>query len=149
MTVLDLIAGAMRAIGELPAGQVPSPEEQAQGLALLNAILAHWELQHRKVYIIDNIQFPLEDGKAIYTLGPGGDLDNYRPVKIQSAGVIYTEAGQSVADGLRKKLDIVTSIDWAAINEKRVTGLEPLRLYNDNDYPLLKLYIWPVPHIPG
>lgn len=144
MTVLELITAALRQIGELSAGQTPNPEEQTTGMELLNAILENWTNQRRKVYIIDNLQFPLISGQGIYTMGPGGDFESYRPVKIQAANVIFSDTGDP-HEGIAHALELVPSRVWADIREKRLLAKRPLRLYNDNDFPLLRLYLWPVP----
>lgn len=147
MIVLDLITAALRQIGELSPGQQPNDEEAAAGLELLNNILESWENQRRKVFIIDNLHFPLSSGKFKYTMGPGGDLDSYRPVKIVAANIVYSETGVA-ADGVAHALELINAVAYANIREKNMGALRPLKLYNDNDHPLLSLYLWPAPSIP-
>ncbi len=144
MTVLELITAALRQIGELSPGQTPNPEEEAAGLELLNNILENWELARRKVFIIDQLFFQLSDGISEYTMGPGGDFNSYRPVKIQSANVVFTDTTDP-KDGIAHALELVSSVNFAQIREKSLPAQRPLKLYNDNDYPLIKLYLWPVP----
>lgn len=147
MTVLELITAALRQIGELSVGQTASPEDADAGLEMLNTILESWENARRKVFIIDNLQFPLEDGVFKYTMGPGGDFDTYRPVKIQSANVLISDTGDPI-DGIAHPLELVNSVTYANIREKGMGALRPLKLYNDNDFPLLSLYLWPAPTLP-
>ena len=144
MTCLELISGSLRMIGELSPGQTPSDSDAAAGLELLNAILESWELQHRKVYVIDELQFPLTSNKGTYTMGPDGEFDTYRPVKIQTANIIYSETSDPL-DGVSHRLQLVNSLDFAAIPDKGMTALRPLKLYNDNDFPLLNINLWPIP----
>jgi len=144
MLVLDLITSALQMIGELSPGQTPNDEEAIAGLTLLNTILENWENARRKVFIIDNLRFPLISGKSMYTMGPGGDFNTYRPVKIQAANVILSDT-TNPDDGIAHPLDLVPSRAWADIRERSLPALRPLRLYNDNDFPLLHLYLWPVP----
>jgi len=143
LTVQELINSAMRATGELRHGQTPNPEESATALGVLNALLGEMSTQHKAVYIIDQKQFQLQTGKACYTMGPSSsaDFNTERPVKIQSAGVIHGDPQQ----GLRKKLQLVSSKEYALVMEKGSSALQPLVLYNDNDYPLVTLCLWPVP----
>lgn len=148
MTVNDLITGALRMIGELSPGQQPSASEAAAGLELLNAILENWEVQHRKVFVIDELQFPLVSGTQTYTMGPGGDFDTYRPVKIQAANIIYSDTANPL-EGVSHPLDLVNSSEFAGITEKGMQALRPLKLYNDNDFPLLNLSLWPIPTFPA
>jgi len=143
MTVQELINSAMRATGELRHGQQPNPEESATALIVLNNLLGEMSTQHKAVYIIDQKQFQLQSGKACYTMGPSptADFNTERPVKIQSAGVIYDDPQQ----GLRKMLKLVSSKEFALIMEKGSSALQPLVLYNNNEYPLTTLCIWPAP----
>jgi len=143
MTVQDLINSAMRATGELRHGQLPNPEESATALGVLNDLLGEMSTQHRAVYIIDQKQFQLQSGKACYTMGPSAsaDFNTERPVKIQSAGVIYDDPQL----GLRKALKLVSSKEFAQVMEKGSQALQPLVLYNNNEYPLVRLCLWPVP----
>lgn len=147
MTVMELITASLRQIGELSPGQTPNAEEAAAGLVLLNNILQNWELARRKVFIIDQLLFPLTDGLEEYTMGPGGDFDNYRPVKIQSANFVTGDT-RDPKEGIRHPLDLANSVEWASLQERRLAAQRPLKLYNDNDYPLLRLYLWPVPAEP-
>ena len=101
------------------------------------------------VYVIDNKQFPLESGKQTYSMGPGGDWDTERPVKIQRAGVVYYKTDENdLLEGLRKPLEMIDSVRWAEIREKPMTAFEPLEVYNDNEYPLTYLSLWPIPICP-
>jgi hypothetical protein len=148
MTVQELITGSLRMIGELSPGQTPNASELSAGMEMLNAILESWELQRRKVFVIDELQFPLTSGKGTYTMGEGGEFDSYRPVKIQSANIIYSETSDPL-DGVSHPLQLVNSKDFAAIPDKGMTALRPVKLYNDNDYPLLNLNLWPIPEFPA
>lgn len=143
MTIQDLVNQAMYALGEMSPGQTASPEESRAALAVLNDIVSGWTTEHRRVYVIDNLQFPMDPGKARYTMGPGGDLNSFRPVKIEKANAVRYEDNDPI--GLVKELELVNSTDWAAIEEKGMQAIQPLKLYNDNAYPLLNLHVWPIP----
>ncbi len=138
MKVQDLIDSALRLFGEFEVGEGGNDEDRADGLAVLNQMLAEWNTQQFTVYTIQNKQFPLTGSKGTYTMGTGGDFNSARPVKIQRANVIQS-------NGLSDELDLIGTDEWAAIEEKSLSGLRPLKLYNDNDYPLAKLNLWPKP----
>lgn len=147
MTIQQLISSSLQAIGELAPGQTPSSTESHAALAILNDIVSGWTTQHRKVYVIDNVQFPLDSGRGHYTLGPNSDFTGYRPAKIQSAGIVRYDSGDLI--GLKKDLTIVNSKDWAAIPEKGMQAHLPLKIYADNDYPSVNLHLWPIPVCPA
>jgi hypothetical protein len=143
MTPQQLITEAMAAIQEISPRQTPSRSELAHGLSVLNGILSSWSVQHRKVYSIDNLRFPLTDGKSKYTMGPNGDFESFRPVKIESANVLRYDDGTV---GIATPLELVPSKEeWSAIPEKGMRSLQPLKLYNDNQYPRVNLHLWPIP----
>jgi hypothetical protein len=142
-TVQSLINAALVALGEMSPGQTASPEESRAALAVLNDLLSAWTAQHRRVYVIDNQQFPLTPGKPAYTLGPGGDFNSFRPAKIERANVVRYETNDEI--GLVKPLELASSQQWSMIAEKGMTAIQPLRLYNDNAYPVCTLHLWPVP----
>lgn len=143
MNVQQLINAALTAIAEMSPGQVASVDESHNALGILNDIVSGWSLEHRRVYVIDNLQFPLTPGKPTYSLGPGGDFNSFRPVKIERANVVRYETTDQV--GLVKPLELVNSLQWAQIAEKGMQAVQPLKLYNDSSYPVVHLHLWPVP----
>lgn len=145
MTCRELIEGSLRLLKVLGQGETAAPEEYAVCFEALNTLIDEWLTQHRFVFVIDHKQYPLVSGKASYTMGPGGDFDTERPVKIQSAGVVFFGDPADKLQGLRPPLQIINQAQWADIAEKSVKAKEPLKLYNDNAYPLLVLKVWPIP----
>lgn len=138
MTVAELITSALRLINVGQPGETPNTDELNDGLATLNQLIDNWRALHPLVFTTRTETFPLTAGTAVYTIGAGGDLDTGRPVKIQSAGVIQD-------NGLRTDLQLVTSKMFASIPEKSAQAKQPLVLYIDNDYPLAKIQLNPVP----
>src|ERR1041384_3610761 len=110
MTVQTLVNASLRKIGVLGAGETPATEDSNDALDAFNALLANWNVQHLAVYTIVNKQFPLTANVGQYTIGPAGDFDNYRPVKIEAAGILL--------GGLRYPLQLINSKQYAAIPEK-------------------------------
>lgn len=139
MTVTNLIAASMRLLGLYGANETPVAEDLSDGLVALNEMLNAWNAEHLTVYTIVNRSLPLTIGTGTYTIGTGGDFNVPRPVKIESAGIVHT------ATGLRWELKLDTSAEFNRIPHKSAQAKLPLRLYCDNDYPLAKLKLWPVP----
>ena len=137
-TTQDIVTGALRLLGVGAGDETPATEDSAIGLYALNELLNSWNAQHWSVYTIVNRQKVLTPGTGSYTIGTGGAINVARPVKIESAGIIQP-------GGLRTDLAIVPSAGWAKIPEKTAQAKQPLHLYNDGDYPLSKLYLWPAP----
>jgi hypothetical protein len=138
MLVQDLIIGALQLLGIPSATETPADEDLTLGLNALNELINNWNTQYRAIFTIVQRQLALVGGTSEYTMGVGGDFDLPRPVKVQSAGVIQPNT-------LRIPMDLITSPQWAAIEEKTAQARLPQVLYNNNDYPLTHLFVWPVP----
>ena len=140
MTVQDLILGALSALGVKAAGDDSAnlTDDLNDALPVVNELIETTNIRYGAIYTITPRQLPLAAGINAYTMGAGGTFNYPRPIKIESAGIIQP-------NGLRSKLNLDTSAQWAAIPDKTAVGKQPLDLYNNNDYPLVTLYLWPAP----
>jgi hypothetical protein len=138
MTQQDIVIAALTLLHELAQGESPNASESFDGCDRLSALLAQWELIEQHVFVIQNVSHAMTAAKASYSMGVGAaDWNTARPVKIESAGAIL--------GGVRSPLKLFTSKEWAAIPDKAASGLVPVGLYNDNDYPFSTLRPWPIP----
>lgn len=136
--VSDLIASSMRKLEILAAGETPSTDESADGLASLNALLDQWNAEQAMIFQILNFTNVLTSGLQAYTIGLTGCTFTYvNPVKIESAGII-------TPNGLRHEMTIVGAEDWAKIEEKSLYGQLPKVLYFDSGWPNGTINIWPI-----
>lgn len=138
MTVQDFLTSALSLINVAGAGETPGTGELADALRTFNELLSAWNTEHQVVYSIVQRTKVLTANVGTYTFGAGGNINSPRPVKIESAGITQ-------ANGLRMPMQMITSLEWANIPEKTAKAKQPVKLYNDNDYPLTTLHIWPVP----
>lgn len=139
MIVLDAITEALKEIGALAIGEVPTADEAQDALTVLNLMLDMWRTESLMIYnIIPNV-FPLVAGKGMYTLGTGGDFNIPRPDTIVDAYV-------RDANNNDFKVGITTdSQEYSDIISKYVQSSIPTLLYDNGDYPLKQLQYWPVP----
>jgi hypothetical protein len=140
MTWTDIVTSALVLINEATPGETLNPDEAFDGGNVFNALLAAWNLVEEHVFVVSNYQAALTASTGSYQIGVGATSPGFntiRPVKIESAGVIL--------GGVRTPLEIINSTKWAAINDKAATALVPSLLYNDNNYPLATLNLWPRP----
>lgn len=82
MTALDMIKGAMRLIGVIDPSETPQASEAQDGLSALNAMIDSWSLERLLIYNVATTTQNITAGKQEYTVGPGGDWDMVRPVKV-------------------------------------------------------------------
>ena len=73
-TPFDIITRAMKDIGAVAAGEVPTPEEAQDGFDLLNDMLDQWSNENMMVFYKTEIIFPVVQNQIQYTIGPGGQV---------------------------------------------------------------------------
>lgn len=136
-TARTIITDAMRALGALASGEAATAAEGADGLRLLNLMLANWNTQELAVYSIHQATLPVTAGTQLYTLGTGGTWNIPRPVRIETA---VLRKG-----GIDYSMELLNYQDWQQIFIKGLQGTFSWYLYNDQNFPLSGCYIWPVP----
>lgn len=138
-TVLDIITGALQNLGAIAIEEVPSNAEAQSVLQSLNYMLDTWATESLMVYNIAPNVFPLIPGKSPYTLGAGGDFNIPRPVKID---LCYARDSQ----GNDYAMEVTDEPDYyASIVSKYTQSSIPTLIYDDGNYPLKNIYVWPVP----
>lgn len=156
-TPLDIITLALKTIGALGVGQTALAEDANDSFFQLNMMLSQWTQKRYLVYRLFDTGI-LSTGLAYYTVGDGGDFDIPRPGQIESAFVRFLNNGQDfAADDFSQDFDtnaagmtdqqlrlILAREDYNRIVQKRLSGV-PGYLFYDSDFPLGKIYIWPVP----
>lgn len=136
-SVLDLIKGSMKELGLLAAGETPSSEESKDILETLNDMIDDWSNQNLLVFGVQIESFTLTPGQSEYTLGSGGDLDTTVPIGIDSA---YLKDGDD-----EHPVSIVDNKIWGSIGNKATQSDLPDVIYIDNNFPLKRVYLYPVP----
>src|SRR5438477_10734207 len=109
MTGLDLLMRAMRTLGKLESGEVPSSDEAADGLVSLNDLLDSWNAERLMVFTITIAEFPLVPGQQVYTYGTGGNFNAARPARIDRASIVSLT---NPAQPLELQIDYFTDQEW-------------------------------------
>lgn len=140
-TANDIIAGALRKIGQYTVGETLKSEDASTGLEQLNAMLDMWSNEHLAVYNnVENV-LTLTPGKANYTIGTGGDFNVSRPLRITGAYTRLSPTGSSVDYPCQE----VSFEKFAAIGLKSQPGPWPKMMYYNTGFPLSTVQLWPVP----
>lgn len=71
---IDIITRAMKDIGALAAGEVPTADEAQDGLDLLNDMIDQWSNESMMVFYRTEIIFNTVQNTVQYTLGPNGSV---------------------------------------------------------------------------
>jgi hypothetical protein len=70
----DIITRAMKDIGAIAAGEVPTADEAQDGLDMLNDMIAQWSNENMMVFYRSEIIFQTTQNQVQYTIGPSGQM---------------------------------------------------------------------------
>jgi len=137
-TAQTIINRALRLIGQYAAGETPAAEDTDDALTALNAMLDTWRLERLMVYAIQDQSLSMVAGTQSYTIGPSGNLDTTRPVKIDGAFMRQSSIDYTVR--------MIDEAEWFAIPDKTSqSDLVEVAFYN----PTMStgtLSVWPIPN---
>jgi hypothetical protein len=139
-TVQQVINDALVTIGVLFPFQTPSSSMSNDALNRLNEMLYSWTLERTIVYSISANTYALTSGTNAYTIGSGGSLDGTRPNSIVRANIVTPSLG------LRSPLKLATTEEWSMVIDQAATSTTPELLYDDYEYPLSNILLWPAPN---
>lgn len=143
ITARELITRTLRLAGVTASGETPSATDLADSLGVLNEMLDEWNTERLLAYTVTRAEYTLTSNKDSYTIGPGGDFDTVRPVRIEEAYVKISTSGPNT----ELPLKIIYDEEYADIPVKTVTSSIPRKIYNNGDFPLSTLYLWPIPSV--
>jgi len=149
-TLADLIYDALLPLGTVAAGESLDPGLANDCMRWTNRMLSSWSVDGLMVFTQNRQEFPLVIGQQVYTLGPGGTLNNDqtpRPIWFTQASVIPTAS----APALEIPIDIYTDEQWQDIpikppaSQGGVSTNFPLLIHPRGDWPLNTIDVWPTP----
>jgi hypothetical protein len=71
---IDIISGALKDIGALAGGEIPTAEAVQDALNMMNGMVDQWSNESMMVSYKTEIIFPITPGQIQYTIGPGGTI---------------------------------------------------------------------------
>jgi len=74
---IDIITGALKDIGALAAGEIPTADAAQDALDMMNLLLDQWSNQNMMVFNIQEIIFNVVPGQVQYTIGPNHTTANF------------------------------------------------------------------------
>ncbi len=131
MTILsDLLKPALRIAGitSLP-GTTPSVDQYGELIPACNRMMSSYNLDGHKIFTTQIDVYPLVSGKKIYTIGPGGDFNNTRPLWIKDANFLFPGIPT-----IRRHIHIADDHEWSRIVLQDIPGSLPYVLYYDFAY---------------
>jgi hypothetical protein len=145
-TMGDICGAALKECGAIGVGQTPLAEDINDAWTRLQWMLMQWERKRWLVYHLVNLS-KIATGAVSYTVGPGGDFDtgnpSVRPGRLNSAFVRHLQAGPNAIDYHLEILQSREDYDWITLKSLMAGPGEAAFL--DTDWPLARLYVWPLP----
>lgn len=135
-TALTLIKAALRVVGGYAPGETPTTAETTDALEALKFMLRHWSAKNIRLYYTTQDTLALT-GATSYTIGtPGGNIATARPSSIRGA---YIKS----SGGIDSPVRIIDEGYYRRISLKSLGGTAEY-LWFSPEYPLAKLYLWPL-----
>ena len=150
-SVRQLTTRALRIISYVAPGD-PIPDEITQvALEALDAMSDAWSNDPLMIFLRKQVMFPIVPGKKEYTVGPGGDWNITRPMKINQAYVNWNSGGPDTNYPQQVDLPVTLLNDaqYAAISVKNTPTVFAFALYDDCNWPDRTISLWPIPNTPG
>lgn len=144
MTTWATIFGlALRDAGVAAQGQSPNAQMMADAKLRANMMISQWKRKRWLVYHLIDVSCPM-DGSLFYTLGTGQTLDTPRTDQIDAAYVRQiSQAAQPNQPDYPLTL-IKAREDYSRLTLKELHGGPSYYLFYDSDYPVAKVYPWPL-----
>ncbi len=146
MTVRELIRQTLRTIGAVGIGVQVSADEANEALIVLRRMLGWLQTQRLALFWIPRATYTLVSGQASYTVGPGGDFDQLRPIWLERVSII---TNNNPVQPLELPIEIFTPQRWQGIGVKSVTSTLPEGVYWDKAFATgtrwSTMTFWPIP----
>ncbi len=136
----DQINRALRLLGVLAEGEVPSAETSQDALMSLNQMLDSWSTERLSVYNTIDQMFTWPAGEITRHLGPSGEFVGLRPVLLDDS-TYYRDPQTNVSYGIK----FINQQQYDGIAVKTVTATYPQVMWINMEHPNISMTIYPKP----
>ena len=154
-TMRQILKGSLRLINVVSANEEPSPDDMDISLAAMNGLIDSLGTDILNIFTFTPYRFMLTPGKQQYTLGPGGDWNTTRPMRIEQVKLmlypIVTGTGTNQvittngSNTLFLPINMANDEEFSAITVRGLQNPWPTVMYDNGNYPLRQLSFWPIP----
>ena len=141
VTARVIVTRALRQVGAIASGEVPSADEAQEALDLLNDMLDAWSLEDLLIISETLTTQTLTVLKETYTIGASGEINITWPSEIEQAQLIVTQ----ITPNLDLPLKILNAQEYGLLRIKQLESTYPQALWLHTTFPLGTLHIWPLP----
>ena len=136
-TPYSIIRDAYYDAGLLQEGESPNSEQLVSGMRKLTDLINLWQTQSLKLWLNTDVTVALVAGHGTYLLGPSGDVNIVKPLRVLEA---YVKS----ASGIRRPLTPLAWADYVRLSQVNQTG-QINSYFVDKQQSLLSVLFWPVP----
>jgi hypothetical protein len=138
-TASDQINRALRLLGVLAEGEVPSAETAQDCMIALNQMIDSWNTERLSTFVTQDQVYTWPAGFISRTLGPSGDFVGNRPILMDDA--TYYKAPNGVSYGIK----FINQQQYDGIAVKTVTSTYPQVCWVNMGFPDITLTVYPKP----
>jgi hypothetical protein len=145
-TAQSIIKAGLEHLGVYAPSEIMSDADAERGLWILNGMMDSWSNESLATYAELEQSALLVPGQQSYTIGPGGDFNMTRPLRvILGPGSAYTQD----ENGNNYGMDVVPRDKWNLLGNRSglITSNFPDTLFYDPQYPLGVINVFPTPNI--
>ena len=143
-TAGDQINRALRLIGMLAEGELPSTETANDCLVALNQMIDSWNTERLSVFNTIDQVFTWPAGEIQRHLGPNGaslgGFNGIRPILLDDA-TYFRDPGTNVSFGIK----FINQQQYDGIAVKTVTSTYPQVMWINMEYPSIQMTVYPRP----
>lgn len=137
ITALQLIEAAAKLIGVKAAGVTLTAEEAQDGLQSLKDLLENWSIEELSVWSLSNQTFTTVPGQSVYTIGPAGNWNTERPVRIDGGFITFSDVNFPMIP--------IGQQQFNTVSMPQIQQPIPTMFLYVNENPLGKVTLFPTP----
>lgn len=132
-----MIEFAMKDAGLLQQGDSPTTDQLTEYMDRLNDLINLWQTQGLKLWLQRDLPVTLVAGQGTYTLGPGGDINMSKPMRVVQAYTVNTS-------GVKRPLMMISRDEYTRLSNVQQQGAIN-SVFVDKQQLQLAVTFWLVP----
>lgn len=137
-TIEGIINDAMHDAGLLGEGEVPNSQQFADCGRRLQDMIQLWMTQGVKLFLNNEINFPIQFGVNLYTLGPSGTVITPRVTQVLEANVVTPQ-------GIRRPLVPLAWEEWMRLSQIEGILSTISSYFVDKQTDAARFFVWNTP----
>lgn len=134
----DIIKRALRLLGVLAQGQLPSPDQITEASVALNSLVKAWEADGMPLWAIKQYPMTLVNGQKSYEIGIGLGVNIAKPLKVFQA---WTHDSSSNID---IPMRVITRQEYNTLGNKGTIG-QPVQIFYEPLVDSGVMHVFPTP----